>query len=231
MQSTTQSRQGRGAARWLAGGAAALVVLGLVVVMLALHNAGGAKAAGVTATTPPDAVHVAVVRDALTISTVPVTTGCPAGYICGTDGPIQDTHATVYDRTFADAATVRRLQTDLNGPNTHGGYGVGGVPMCGADRESAVHNSSFVLTYDIMFTARGQAVEHVVISVRCGGVGMRQGYAPTLALGAEQGAPDAILDVLTTTYSDLPHDPIPGGNLEMTHNPGPTPTAQPSHAP
>src|SRR5579859_6409884 len=107
----TDTPSGGNLRRWLAAGAALLAVLGLAGVTFALHNDGSPRDAGVTASTPPDAVHVVVTRDATTISTVPVTTGCPAGYTCGTDGPIQRVHETPYDKTITDAATARRLQT------------------------------------------------------------------------------------------------------------------------
>lgn len=198
MQPTTQSRQGRGAARWLAGGAVALVVLGLVGVILALHNAGGAKAAGVTATTPPDAVHVVVTEDATTISTVPVTTGCPTGYTCGTDGPVQRVHETAYDKTITDAATVQRLQRDLNAPASRPGT----LP------DSCKAAALDLVTYDFTFTAGGQTVEHVVMRTACNSFGIRAGYAPDLTLGTERdGDIVSVYDVMGITITRVPEPP------------------------
>jgi len=182
--------------RWLAGGAVALVVLGLIGGMLALHHAGGAKAARVTATTPPDAVHL-VVMHYHNYTTVPDSrTGCPADTKCYSTALIPAS-ATAYDHTFTDAATAQRLQADLNAPT-----------IKGATLPDSCKAATFdFVTYDFVFTASGQTVEHVVMRVACDAFGLRTGYPPDLTLGAERGITPGILDVLNTTYALIP----PGG--------------------
>src|SRR5690348_15898891 len=175
--------------RWLAGGAALLVVLGLVGVTLALHTAGAPRTAArqVTASTPPDTVHVVVTMETgRELVPDPNATNCPANTKCLTTAAA-DIRATPYDHTFTDAATVQRLQDDLNGPS-YPADGAGKLPTCGAaGSPEALLYSGSVQTDDFTFTAGGQTVERVVISFRCCSVGVRSGFSPDLTLGAERG--------------------------------------------
>lgn len=174
--------------------AALIVVVALVGVILALHaGAGNTRAAGVTATTPPDAVHVVVTRDQSISTVIDPSAGCPAGVTCGT-GVNKPSHSTAYDHTFTDAATARRIQAELNAPM-----------LKGATLPDSCKTAAFdLVTYDFTFMAGGQTVEHVVMRVACDSFGLRTGYAPDLTLGAERGMTSGILDVLNTTYALLP---------------------------
>ncbi len=181
-------------ARAVASGTALLVVLGLAGVIFTLH--AGSASAGVTATTPPDAVHV-VVTHYQGYSTVPdPNASCPTGTTCYTTN-MTPTTTTVYDQTFTDAATAQRLQADLNAPSAANATLPGASGRCGLTS----------LTYDSTFTASGQAVEHVVMRVTCDGFGLRTGYAPNLTLSTERASNGAgLIDVLNTTYSHIPAD-------------------------
>lgn len=199
--------------------AALAVVLGLAGVILALHaGASGTRAAGVTATTPPDAVHVVVTfSQGYTTVPDPNNPNCPANSTCIKE-VMTPTSSTPYDHTFTDAVTVQRLQADLNAPATAGVFLPGTSGRCGSQ----------LATYDFTFTAGGQKVEHVVMRVDCVAFGVRTGYTPDLTLGAEQGRNGAsLIDVLNTTYSHIPHDG--GSNLTLQHPPQtmPAATAQP----
>lgn len=208
-----------------AGGAAVLIVLALVGVMFALHNAAGGapRAAGrVTAATPPDAVHVIVTTET-GHALVPDQNdpNCPAGSTCLTT-TTTDVTATPYDQTITNAVTVQRLQDDLNGPS-YPADGAGKLPTCGADGSpEALLYSASVQTDDFTFTAGGQTVEHVVLSFRCGTVGVRSGFAPDLMLGAERGWLVNLNDILALTY---PHMPPADGGTGMIGTPAPAPTA------
>ena len=180
--------------RLLAPLAALAVVVALAGVIFALHaGTGSTRAAGVTATTPPDAVRVVVTRD-VDHSTVPSTSAdCPAGMACYT---VTNTpsHSTVYDHTFTDAATAQRLQADLNAPS-----------LASARTPASCKLAAFdLVTYDFTFTAGGQLVEHVVMRVACDDFGLRTGYAPDFTLGTERGMTSGILDVLSTTVAVTP---------------------------
>ncbi|HST89628.1 MAG TPA: hypothetical protein VLJ14_14735 [Ktedonobacterales bacterium] len=227
MRSLQSPRQGI-IARYIAGGAVALVVLALVGVVFTLHTAAGAPRAAavrrVKATTPPDAVHVVVTTETgHALVPDPNATNCPANTTCLTSAAV-DTKDTPYDHTFTDAATVQRLQDDLNGPSDPASK----LPTCGAaGSPEALLYSASVQTDDFTFTAGGQTVEHVVISLRCGELGVRSGFAPDLTLGAERGWLVNLNDVLTLTYPHMPPPAITQSASVGRPPAQPTPTMAP----
>lgn len=181
--------------RLLAPLAVLVVVVALMGVIFALRAGSGSTraAAGVMATTPPDAVHV-VVTHLTSYSTVPdPRSDCPANTTCITTAMTPST-SIVYDHTFTDAATVQRLQADLNAPSVASAK----LP------DTSVRCTYDVVTYDFTFTAGRQTVEKATMRAACDAFDLRTGFAPDLTLGADRAITPGVIDVLNTTYGRIP---------------------------
>jgi hypothetical protein len=185
-----------------------LVVLGVVV--LALGACGASPA--VTASTPPDTVHLVVTR-------LP-RDGTPS--------------TTVYDHTYTDAATARQIADVLNAAPDKSA--VTTLPWCGADGSNVTPEFASFPWFMYRFTLSangGQTVERVDESVRCGGVGIRRGFAPAPdTLGVEVGPNIDMMREEGALVSYLPprSDQPPPGTRVNVYTPAawpPTPTPLP----
>lgn len=193
MQADT--RDGGAMRRWLAGGAALVViVLAFAAVAFALHGGIGQAAAGVTASTPPDTVQVTVTER--------------RGYTFpqGRQKVIVTDHApvVVHQQTITDAATVRQFHDWLNEPaDAHQA-----LPICTANAPNAATQDGAAYTYTVTFTARGETVERVDVLMRCFGMAIQRSYAPSLTLSNEVGAGPNVYRIILLTY--FPKDLAPG---------------------
>jgi len=175
---------------WLAGGAALALVMAFAGVAFALHGGIGQAAAGVTASTPPDAAQVTVTeRKGVVVQGGQV-------HVVPNPAPV-----VVYQHTFSDAATVRQIQGWLNEPaDAHQA-----LPDCTANAPNANTMDGAAYTYSTTFTAHGVTIERVDVLMRCFGVSIQRGYAPSLILSGEVGAgPNAArISLLTYLPTDL----------------------------
>lgn len=186
---------GGGTRRWLAGGAALAVVLAFAGVAFALHDGIGQVAAGITASTPPDAAQVTVTeRKGVVVQNLQVQ-------VVPNPAPV-----VVYQHTFTDTATVRQLQGWLNEPADASAA----LPICAADAPNAntLHGASY--TYTVTFAAHEVTVERVAVAMRCFGMAIQRGYAPSLALSNEVGTGPNVYRIILITYFPKDLEPRSG---------------------
>jgi hypothetical protein len=163
----------------------------------------------VTASTRPDAVHIAITRVVLSTREPP---------------------RALYGHTFTNASTVARLAQVLNAAPDEGAARE--LPYCGADYTTGTPPGYFGFPwymFRLTFTAHGrQTVERVDMSMRCDGVGVRRGLAPTtVRLGVEVGANAAMQAALHDVVDYVPSLPGSGPGTRICGPPPPTPTPLP----